>query len=288
MTINNEVTGSTNEGVIVQSVNEGAQNLNFEEGSITNNGSGIRIFANNNLDQFVSITDSTIGDNRGIGIEIDGNLPTSTTETTSQEVVIFDNDIVGNAGDGINIEAYGIAVQGFTIANNNILDNEGAGVRSLVAGDSLQEFNPSTGDELGFDIEFALGNNTIMGNAEEAIVLSVGDNSGAAAILFAEIDSNTISDNNTDNSSSATGSEIVVTNIDTNASTCAYIVDNTVPAGIELNIDDPPALFEVQIDGLPNSTPVSEADISEANNFAPVTLTGFNFATPNDGVCFAN
>ena len=279
--LNDEITGNASEGLIVQANNSGIQELDFNNGSITNNGAGVVINATDEgIQGPISFTDSVISDNRGNGIEVNGGIPGLAGAFTfvSQEVSVNNSQIERNQGDGINIEAFGIAIQGFSIGNSTIANNTGAGIRSTAGGDSQQEFNPNTG---GFNL--AIGNNTITGNGDSGIILDVGDNGilFPAATLLAEIEGNTLSGNG------GADGDIVVTAVDTNASACVYIVDNTVPAGINLTIDAPPVLFEVQ--DLPNFVDIN--GLSPINNSAPVTLNPAPafFTTPSgDGVCFAD
>ncbi|MEL7475194.1 MAG: hypothetical protein AAGJ55_03065, partial [Cyanobacteria bacterium J06555_12] len=67
---------------------------------------------------------------------------------------------------------------------------------------------------------------------------------------------------------------------------CVFIAGNSVPSGIELTVDAPPAVFEVQ--DLTNFFNAGGGN-SPTNGFAPVTLTPdvSEFSTPSgDGVCF--
>ena len=275
-TINNEITGSTDVGLRVLSNNLGTQSLTLDRGSITNNGVGIEISANVSLDQSVRITNSTISDNSGIGIDINGNNTVST-----QEISILDRTIISNNGsDGINIEGTGTSLQGFTIADSTIRDNGGAGIRSLAVGNSQQEFNPETGG-----VDLGIGRNVITGNNEEGIILSVGDGSGEST-LFAEIESNRLEDNN---QMGGSGNDIVVSALDDIANACTFIVGNTVPAGISLSRPATSSgVFQVQ--DLPNFFAGGPSvGLSPTNGFAPVTLTPAisDFTTPAvDGTCF--
>ncbi|MGK7911381.1 MAG: right-handed parallel beta-helix repeat-containing protein [Synechococcus sp.] len=280
VSLNNEITNNVNEGLILRANNLGSQEFSFTNGSITNNGAGgVLVEANDRgIQQPIRFSNATISDNGGPGIQVTAGTPANSTTFDSQELIVSNSEISRNQGDGIFIEAFGIAIQGFSIGNSRILDNQGAGIRSIAAGNSQQEFNPATG---GFDL--GIGENIITGNAEEGISLIVGDGSGTdSAILFAEIEGNTLGDNN----NGAAGNDLAITATDTNASACVFIVDNNVPAGIELGIDDPPVLFEIQ--DLANFFNAG-SNSSPSNGFAPVTLVPNvgEFRTPSDdGVCF--
>ncbi|MEL7084047.1 MAG: right-handed parallel beta-helix repeat-containing protein [Cyanobacteria bacterium J06597_1] len=282
-TLNSEITGSANEGLILRANDIGNQELTFTSGSITNNGAGGVLLSatNNSAQDVVSFDDTIISDNGGPGIQVIGGLASNTgasrTQST-QEVSVNNSEIARNAGDGVRVEGFEFVVQGFSIGNSSIVDNQGAGIRSVANSNSRQEFNPNTG---GFNL--GIGNNIITGNAEEGITLTVGDSSAVdSPELFAEIEGNTLADNN----NGGAGSDIVVTSANTSASACVFIAGNSVPSGIELTVDAPPAVFEVQ--DLTNFFNAGGGN-SPTNGFAPVTLTPdvSEFSTPSgDGVCF--
>lgn len=281
VSINNEIIGSGNQGLIVQAGNLGEQELSMSQSTISDSGAeGALITADDNATQLLTLSAITIRDNGGSGVRVNGETTALGTATTQELSIENNSEISGNQGDGITIEANGIlgsrVIQGFSFTNSAIVDNAGAGIRSTALGSSQQEFNPTTGN-----VELGIGNNLISGNGEEGIIFVLGDGTpGVDTILFAEVEGNTFANNGGANG------DLIVTAADTNASACVFVTGNTIPAGIEFNITAPPALFEIQ--DLPNFFNAG-GNNSPTNGFAPVTLNpnAGEYTTPSgDGVCF--
>lgn len=194
--------------------------------TISNNtAQGVRIRAANLGSQEISVTNSTISNNGGPGIEVDGGVQGGSS-TAFQEVFIRNNLIQSNSSAGIDIEANETVFQEAVIDSNVIRSNAGAGIITEARGTSFQEFITDSNNG-----SFGISNNLISNNGGRGIDL----NSSDVATQAADINKNSITENNTTPAPGLDPVGITVTADDITNATCAVVSGNTVPEGIQLS-----------------------------------------------------
>lgn len=268
----NAIVNSRNEGLIVRS--EGSalatvttQEFAFDGGIITGSGSsGVSVFTNQGAgSQEFSLTNSIISGNNGAGITVRNGTTSPTTTAHAQEIFIRGNQITGNVGAGVDIELNARGAQEITVDSNQILNNSGDGIRSIARLSGLQEFPILADGSAG------ISNNTIRGNSEQAIDVEVND---SATIAVLNVRDNTLNSN-------GGGTDIDVRATATTTRACTVILDNTVPAGLELHT--------VSLTPLNQATFLVQdlSNVSFNNNGALVQLINDNTGLVDPGA-FAN
>lgn len=222
----NAITNSFNEGLIVRSqgaalATAATQEFSLESGTITGNGSsGISVLTNLGAgSQEFSLINSVVSFNNGAGIEIRNGTTNPTATAYAQEIFIRGNQISNNVASGVDIALNAVGAQEITVDANQILSNGGDGIRSVASLAGLQEFPLSESGSAG------ISNNVISGNAEQAIDVEVND---SATLAVLNVRNNEIQNN-------GGSADIDVRATTTTTRTCAVVLDNTVPAGIELH-----------------------------------------------------
>ena len=160
------ITGSGLAGIRIEAITSGSQEVTIQGATIANNGTDT---THAGIEVIGSILDSTIDDN-----------------TSAQEVFIFDSTISNNAGAGISLEGNGNAAQEFGISRNTITNNLGGGIVSTTNNSVFQEF-VADADNLA---EGIFGN-TITGNTGQGIDLDANDSSTLLADISQNTLSNT-------------------------------------------------------------------------------------------------
>ena len=223
-----EITNSTEQGLLMTASEVGNQEVNFSavdgQALITGSGQeGVRIEAITSGSQEVTIEGATIAGNGSdgshAGVEVVGAILDSTIDnnTAAQEVFIFDSTISNNTGAGINIQGNGEAAQEFGISRNTITNNAGGGIVSTTNNSVFQEF---VADEAN-NAEGIFGN-TITGNTGQGIDLDANDSS----TLLADIAANTLS-----NTATTDGNpELEFTANSNSVDACAFIFQNNAGA----------------------------------------------------------
>ncbi|NEQ48135.1 MAG: hypothetical protein F6K00_33220 [Leptolyngbya sp. SIOISBB] len=223
----NAITDSTNQGIVLRSEgtarnDASTQEFSFDAGSISRNGSS-GVLATSNLNggsQEISVTNSTISNNVGAGVEIVNGTTVPPNTASAQELFLRNNEILDNGGSGVDIILNALGAQEITVNANRILRNGGDGIRSI-ANAGLQEFPILEDGSAG------ITSNIISGNAEQAIDVEAN---GDAIIAVLNARDNTLENN----SGGANVVDIDVAATSTNNSVCTVILSNTVPTGIAL------------------------------------------------------
>ncbi|MEM9213109.1 MAG: right-handed parallel beta-helix repeat-containing protein [Cyanobacteria bacterium P01_F01_bin.150] len=220
-----EITNSIEQGLLMTTSEVGNQEVNFRavDGQATITGSGqegIRIEAITSGSQEVTIEGATIANNGSdgthAGIEVIGGILDdieTDNNTAAQEVFIFDSAIANNTGAGISIEGNGEAAQEFGISRNTITNNLGGGIVSTTNNSVFQEFVRDDDN-----LTNGIFSNTITGNTGQGIDLNANDSS----TLLADISANTLS-----NTATTDGNpELDFTANSNSVDACAFIFQN--------------------------------------------------------------
>ena len=264
----NAITNSTNQGIALRATgtarnDASTQEFSFDGGLISRNGSsGVLASSDRNGgSQEISVTNSTISNNAGAGVEVVNGVTVPTETASAQELFLRNNEILDNGGSGVDVTLNALGAQEITVNANRILRNGGDGIRS-VANAGLQEFPILEDGSAG------LTSNTISGNAEQAIDVEANGN---AIIAVLNVRDNTLENN----SGGANVVDIDVEATSTNNSVCTVILSNTVPTGITLttfsNSPTNQALYLVQ----------NLNTVSFENNGALVQLINGNTGLPD-------
>jgi hypothetical protein len=116
------VLGSRSAGIVANGQAFGTRDLTFTANILGRNGAGILV---------TNVASSTISKNdvsgNGAGISIDNE------EVTGPPIVVSDNILNGNAGDGVLITAGALLIPTVTVQNNVISGNGGNGISVLIA-----------------------------------------------------------------------------------------------------------------------------------------------------------
>lgn len=265
--LTDSIRNSTAEGIIVSAsgdalLTSSSQEFSFDQGTIDGNGGiGMRFSANIGAHvQELNVTDATITNNGGAGIDIlNGMPPAGTTQTaSSQELVVRNSTIAGNSGAGININLADASSQELVIRGNQITNNTGDGIRSLAQNVSIQEWrNDATAGDIG------VSENTISGNGGQGIKIEAED---LAVLPVAGVANNTVSGNIT-----APAIEIVTTSTPANPGSptaCLILTGNQVDNSIQLT-----GLSTVLSSGLPSFQIQDIANVVTNNNSAAVIFS---------------
>ncbi|MGK7889771.1 MAG: right-handed parallel beta-helix repeat-containing protein [Leptolyngbyaceae cyanobacterium] len=186
ITDNTSIDNSGAEGLWIEAQDGALQEVTFQDGRVTDSGNaGIRIIGGTEDEQLaiaqeIFIFDSRIARNNGAGIDIVVN------EQSTQELGIRGNNIVGNAGDGIQAVANNLAFLEFVTDSDN--DSEG------------------------------ISENTITGNNGQGIDINANDFS----TMLADIQDNDLENTATANGLA----ELEVTSSTNSVAICAYVFNN--------------------------------------------------------------
>ncbi len=264
--LNNVITNSTAEGIIVSATGDAlltssSQEFSFDQGTIDGSGDvGLRVSANVGAHvQEINVTDSRITNSGGDGIDIlNGTPPNGATQTaSSQEIVIRNSTVSGNAGAGIDINVADASSQELVIRGNQITNNTGDGISSLAQNVSIQEWrNDATTGDIG------ASENVITGNGGQGIDIDAQD---LAALPVVGVVQNQVTGNGV-----APDIEIATTTTPANPGSptaCLVMAGNQVSGNIQLT-----GLSTVVSGGVPSFQVQDLPNVVANNNNATVTL----------------
>ncbi|WP_169805397.1 right-handed parallel beta-helix repeat-containing protein, partial [Methanobrevibacter cuticularis] len=170
---NNNITGTY--GVSLRAYNNSNNNITITNNNITGaSGHGVALDAYNNSNHTITITNNNITGASGYGVVMDAY------NNSNHTITITNNNITGASGHGVSLNAYNNSNHTITITNNNITGTYGVYIRAETSNNNITITNNNITGTSNYGVvlnaytsnnNITITNNNITGTSVSGVVL---------------------------------------------------------------------------------------------------------------------